>query len=176
MVATNSVAPHTGNVSAGTSIFAMAVLDKPLSAVYPEIDMVTTPAGAPVAMVHCNTCTSDLDAWVRLFGEVLTASGHPVNKPALYDMLYEKALEADEDCGGLLCYNCYSGEPVAGLEEGRPLLTRHPGGAFTLAGFMRAQLFSTMGTLRIGMDILFDKEQVRLDQLWVTAACAKPRE
>lgn len=165
MVATNSVAPHTGNVSAGTSIFAMAVLDKPLSAVYPEIDMVTTPAGAPVAMVHCNTCTSDLDAWVRLFGEVLTASGHPVNKPALYDMLYEKALEADEDCGGLLCYNCYSGEPVAGLEEGRPLLTRHPGGAFTLAGFMRAQLFSTMGTLRIGMDILFDKEQVRLDQL-----------
>lgn len=165
MVATNAVAAKTGNVSAGTSIFAMVVLDKALSGVYPEIDMVTTPTGKPVAMVHCNTCTSDLDAWVKLFGSVLSASGVEVKKPALYDMLYEAALSADADCGKLTSFNYYSGEPVTGLEEGRPLLVRMPDSKMTLPNFMRVQLYSTMATLRLGMDILFDKEQVEIDRL-----------
>ena len=165
MVATNAVAPKTGNVSAGTSIFAMVVLNKALGGVYPEIDMVTTPTGAPVAMVHCNTCTSDLDAWVKLFGEVLSASGYEVKKPALYDMLYEKALSADADCGKLTSFNYYSGEPVTGLEEGRPLLVRMPDSKMTLSNFMRTQIYSTMATLRLGMDILFDKEKVELTRL-----------
>ena len=165
MVATNSVAARTGNVSAGTSVFAMVVLEKALSKVYPEIDLVATPAGDPVAMVHCNTCTSDLDAWVRLFSELLEASGTNMPKPALYDMLYYKALEGDADCGGLVNYNYYSGEPVTGVQEGRPLFMRKPDASFTLANFMRAQLYSTMAALKIGMDILFQQENVRLEQL-----------
>lgn len=165
MAATNSVAIHTGNVSAGTSIFSMVVLDKPLHAVYPEIDMVTTPAGQPVAMVHCNTCTSDLDAWVGLFSELLSAFGHDPDKAVLYDLLYQKALKADSDCGSIVSFNYYSGEPVAGAAEGCPLLARRPDGRLTLANFMRAQLFSAMAALRIGMDILFEKEHVRLDRL-----------
>ena len=165
MVATNSVAERTGNISAGTSVFAMIVLEKDLSKVYPEIDMVTTPAGKPVAMVHCNNCTSDLDAWARLFRELAELLGAKVEKPALYDALYYKALEGEGDCGGLLSYNYYAGEPITGLDEGRPLFTRTPDSRFTLANFMRALLFSTMGTLKIGMDILTEKEQVRLDQL-----------
>ena len=165
MVATNSVAARTGNVSAGTSVFAMAVLEKPLSRVYPEIDMVTTPTGRPVAMVHCNTCTSDLDAWVRLLGQMAEAAGVPLAKPALYDLFYQKALEADADCGGLVNFNYYSGEPVTGLDEGRPLFVRRPGAKLTLANFARAQLYSTMATLKLGMDILLEKEQVKLDSL-----------
>ncbi len=165
MAATNSVEPLTGNVSAGTSIFAMAVLEKPLSAVYPEIDMVTTPDGAPVAMVHCNTCTSDLDAWVRLFSETLEAAGKPVPKSALYDLLYQKALEGDADCGGLLSYNYYAGEPVTGLASGKPLFVRQADNALTLPNFMRSLLFSTMATLRIGMDILFEQENLKLSHL-----------
>lgn len=166
MVATNSVAPLTGNVSAGTSIFSMAVLEKPLSAVYPEIDMVTTPTGAPVAMVHCNTCTSDLDAWVRLFSEVLQSAGANIQKPALYDMLYEAALSADENCGNLLSYNYYAGEPVTGFRDGRPLFVRSADSAFTLSNFMCSLLFSTLATLRIGMDILFEKEHLTLSKLY----------
>lgn len=165
MAATNSVAQRTGNVSAGTSVFAMAVLDKPLTAVYPQIDMVTTPAGRPVAMVHCNTCTPDLDAWIRLFSEVLSIQGKGMEPSALYETLYRMALDADDDCGGILNINYYSGEPVTGLEQGCPLLTRLPEGRFTLANFMRAQLFSMLASLRIGMDILFEKEGVRLDHL-----------
>jgi sugar (pentulose or hexulose) kinase len=165
MAATNSVAARTGNVSAGTLIFAMIVLEKELSKVYREIDMVTTPSGKPVAMVHCNSCTSDLDAWIKVFSEVIALSGGRVEKPALYDALYYKALERDAGCGGLLSYNYYSGEPVAGLDQGRPLFTRMPDSRFTLANFMRALLFSAMGTLKLGMDILTGKEQVRLDQL-----------
>lgn len=165
MVATNSVAARTGNVSAGTSVFAMAVLEKPLSRVYPEIDMVTTPTGRPVAMVHCNTCTSDLDAWVKLLGQMAEAAGAPLAKPALYDLFYQKALEADADCGGLVNFNYYSGEPVTGLDEGRPLFVRRPGAKLTLANFARAQLYSTMATLKLGMDILLEKEQVKLDSL-----------
>jgi sugar (pentulose or hexulose) kinase len=165
MVATNSVAARTGNVSAGTSVFAMVVLERPLSRVYPEIDMVTTPTGRPVAMVHCNTCTSDLDAWVKLLGQMAEAAGAKLAKPALYDLFYQKALEGDADCGGLVNFNYYSGEPVTGLDEGRPLFVRRPGAKLTLANFARVQLYSTMATLKLGMDILLEKEQVKLDSL-----------
>lgn len=166
MVATNSIAPQTGNVSAGTSIFAMAVLEKPLTGVYKEIDMVTTPDGAPVAMVHCNTCTSDLDAWVRLFSELLFASGNSMQKGALYDMLYNAALSADSECGDLLSYNYYSGEPVTDAADGRPLFVRTAESRLTLPNFMCNLIFSTLATLRIGMDILFEKEQITLTRLY----------
>jgi len=165
MTATNSVAARTGNVSAGTSVFAMIVLEKELSKVYPEIDMVTTPAGKPVAMVHCNTCTSDIDAWAGLFREAIESVGAQVKKSELYDALYMKSLEADIDCGGLLAYSYLAGEPVIGLDEGRPLLARMPDSRFTLANFMRTLLFSAIGTLKIGMDILFDNEHVTIDKL-----------
>jgi sugar (pentulose or hexulose) kinase len=165
MVATNSVAPRTGNVSAGTSIFAMVVLEKELSATYPEIDMVTTPAGRPAAMAHCNNCTSDIDAWMRLFSETAELLGAKVEKGRLYDALYEKALEGETDCGGLLAYNYVSGEPVTGVEEGRPLLARLPDGRFTLPNLMRTLLFSAMASLKIGMDTLTVKERVRIDRL-----------
>lgn len=166
MAATNSVAPRTGNVSAGTSIFAMAVLEKGLSKVHPEIDMVTTPDGLPVAMVHCNTCTSDLDAWVKVFGQVLEAAGTKLSKAELYDMLYFEALKGEPDCGGVLTYNCYSGEPVTGLEDGRPLAVRNPDSRLSLPNFMRAQLYAAMATLQIGMDILFREEHVALEKLY----------
>lgn len=160
MVATNAVAPRTGNVSAGTSIFAMAVLEQPLSQAYIEVDMVTTPTGAPVAMVHSNTCTSDLDAWVKLFGEL-----SPFSRPQLYDFLYNKALEAEPDAGGLVNFNCYAGEPVINLSEGCPLFTRAAGSNLTLANFMRAQIFSALAALRMGMDLLFGRENVTLNRL-----------
>ncbi len=164
MVATNSVAPRTGNVSAGTSVFAMIVLERPLSKVYRELDMVTTPSGSPVVMVHCNNCTSDFDAWVRVFDELLASAGAKISKSELYDLLYNKALEGEPDCSGIVHFNYFSGEPITGIEEGRPLLVRKPDSNFNLANFMRAQLFSCMATLKIGMDIL-DKENVVLDKL-----------
>ena len=165
MAATNSVAPRTGNVSAGTSVFAMVVLERPLSRVYPEIDMVATPAGAPAAMVHCNTCTSDLDAWVSLLGETAAAAGAPLDTSALYTLLYRKALEGEADCGGLTACNYYSGEPVTGLSGGCPLLVRRPDSRLTLANLMRAHLYAAMATLKLGMDILTGPEQVALDRL-----------
>ena len=165
MAATNSVLPRTGNVSAGTSIFAMLVLDKPLRGYYPEIDVVTTPDGAPVAMVHCNNCSSELDAWVKIFGEFAELSGHPVAKPALYDMLYYHALTGDPDCGDTVVYNFLSGEPVAGAENGRPMYFRTPDGKFNLANLFRAEIYSTMAALKLGMDILFEKEQVSVDKI-----------
>lgn len=165
MTATNSVAPKTGNVSAGTSIFAMAVLEKPLAGVYPEIDMVTTPTGKPVAMVHCNNCCSDLDSWVSLFRQLLDVLGKSIPTPDLYDALYFEAAKGEPDCGGMLAYNNFSGEPVTGLDEGRPLFTRLPDAKLTLQNFMRSQLYATMASLKIGMDILFDKEHVTLDTL-----------
>jgi sugar (pentulose or hexulose) kinase len=140
-------------------------LEKALSKVYPEIDMVTTPSGKPVAMVHCNNCTSDLDAWIKLFGEVLQTFGAQVEKSALYDAMYGKALEGEADGGGLLSYNYYGGEPITALEQGRPLFVRFPDSSLTLANFMRATLYSTMATLKIGMDILTEKEHIRLDRL-----------
>jgi sugar (pentulose or hexulose) kinase len=165
MVATNSVAARTGNVSAGTSVFAMIVLEKALSKLYPEIDMVTTPTGKPVAMVHSNNCTSDLNAWVDLFQEFTKALGVDISESRLYEMLYKKGLTGDADGGGLLTYNYFSGEHITHLEEGRPMFVRTPESRFTLANFMRTHLFSSLGALKIGMDILFEQEQVKLDQL-----------
>jgi sugar (pentulose or hexulose) kinase len=164
MVATNSVAARTGNVSAGTSVFAMIVLEKPLSKLYPEIDMVTTPTGKPVAMVHSNNCTSDLNAWVGLFREFAQALGAEVNDTRLFELLYNKGLEGDADAGGLLAYNYFSGEHLTGLEEGRPMVVRTPDSKFTLANFMRMHLFSSPGALKIGLNI-FSKEKVKIDQV-----------
>jgi sugar (pentulose or hexulose) kinase len=164
MVATNSVAVRTGNVSAGTSVFAMIVLEKPLSKLYPEIDMVTTPSGKPVAMVHSNNCTSDLNAWVDLFQEFTKALGVDMDESRLFEMLYKKGLTGDADCGGLLAYNYFSGEHLTRLEEGRPLFVRTPESRFTLSNFMRVHLFSALGALKIGLDI-FEKEKVKIDQV-----------
>lgn len=165
MTATNSVTVRTGNVSAGTSVFAMLVLEKGLSRVYPEIDMVTTPAGEPVAMVHCQNCTSDLNAWVELFGEFAGAMGISADKNQLYSVLYNKALEGDSDCGGLLSYCYFSGEHITDFTEGRPLFVRTPESRFTLANFMRSHLFTSLGALKIGLDILMKKENVKVDRI-----------
>lgn len=176
MVATNSVAARTGNVSAGTSVFAMIVLEKALSKVYPEIDMVTTPTGKPVAMVHSNNCTSDLNAWVALFQTFTEILGVDVSEARLFEVLYQQALLGDADGGGLLAYNYVSGEHITHIEEGRPLFVRTPESRFTLANFMRVHLFSALGALKIGMDILFEQEQVRLDQLLGHGGFFKTRE
>jgi sugar (pentulose or hexulose) kinase len=165
MVATNSVALRTGNVSAGTSVFAMIVLEKPLSKVYAEIDLVTTPTGKPVAMVHSNNCTSDLNAWVELFAEILVLFGIEVSKGKLFEALFQQALKADPDAGGLLAYNTVSGEPITHLEEGRPLFVRTPESHFTLANFIRVHLFSALAALKIGLDILFEQEGVEIDKI-----------
>lgn len=166
MAATNSVAARSGNVSAGTSVFAMIVLERSLEAVHMEVDMVTTPTGAPVAMVHCNNCTSDLNAWVGLFGEFARALGAPVDADALFGTLYRKALEGDPDCGGLMACNYYSGEPIAHLEAGRPLFARLPDSRFTLANFMRSHLYASLATLKLGMDILLREERVEIDRIF----------
>jgi sugar (pentulose or hexulose) kinase len=165
MVATNSVADRTGNVSAGTSVFAMIVLEKELSKLHLEIDMVTTPSGKPVAMAHTNTCTSDLDAWINLFRELVDALGVEISQSKLFEMLYQKALEGDPDAGGLLAYNYFAGEPITNVDGGRPLFVRAPENPFTLANFMRAHLLSAVATLKIGMDILFEQEQVKIDKI-----------
>ena len=165
MVATNSVAARTGNVSAGTSIFAMLVLERALTQMYPEIDMVTTPAGRPVAMVHCNNGTSDLDAWMKLLRSAVLALGVDMPLSVLYETLYRRALEGDADCGGLLAYNYCSGEHITHFEEGRPLFVRTPDSRFTLENFMRAHLLSALSTLKIGMDLLREREHVRLERM-----------
>ena len=165
MVATNSIAKRTGNVSAGTSVFSMVVLEKPLSKVYPEIDLVTTPTGNLVAMVHCNNCTSDLNAWVNLFKEFAEAMGMKVDMNQLFGTLYGKAMEGDADCGGLLAYNYFSGEHITGFEEGRPMFVRTPESKFNLANFMRVNLFTSLGALKTGMDILLKEEGVKLDKI-----------
>ena len=166
MTATNSVAPKTGNVSAGTSVFAMVVMDENLKNVHEEIDMVTTPTGKPVAMVHCNNCTSDLNAWVNLFGEFAEAIGAPTDKNTLFSVLYNKALEGDKDCGGLMAYNYFSGESITGFEEGRPLFVRLPDAKMNLANFMRTHLMTSLGALKVGLDILFKEEGVKLDNIY----------
>lgn len=165
MVATHSVAERTGNVSAGTSVFAMIVLEGDLSKVYPEIDMVTTPTGKPVAMVHSNNCTSDLNAWVDLFQEFAETLGIEVSQGRLFELLYQQALLGEADGGGLLAYNYLSGEHITHLEEGRPMFVRTPESRFTLPNFMRVHLFSALGALKIGLDILFEQEQVKIDQV-----------
>ena len=164
MAATNAVLPKTGNVSAGTSIFSMLVLEKNLTKVYPEIDIVTTPDGAPVAMVHCNNCTSELDAWVRLFDEVLSLAGSSIPKSKLYDLLYVNSLTADPDCGGVMSYNYLSGEPVTAVENGKPMYFRTPDAKMNIANFFRAQIYSAIAALKTGMDILFEKEHVAAEQ------------
>jgi len=164
MVATNSVAPRTGNVSAGTSIFAMVVLEKPLSKVYPEIDMVTTPDGAAVAMVHCNNCTSDLNAWVDLLAKSAALCGANIDKGALFTLLFNESLHGAPDCGGITPVNYISGESVTHLDAGVPLLLRRPDSAFTLANFMRANIYSAFATLAMGLEIL-RKENVAVNTL-----------
>lgn len=166
MAATNSVAVRTGNVSAGTSVFSMIVLEKELSKVYPEIDLVTTPDGSLVGMVHCNNCTSDLNAWVGLFKEFAEAFGMEVDMNKLFGTLYNKALEGDPECGGLLAYNYFSGEHITGFNEGRPLFVRTPDSKFNLANFMRVNLFASLSVLKTGLDILFKQENVKADKIY----------
>ncbi|MDC7135686.1 FGGY-family carbohydrate kinase [Bacteroides zhangwenhongii] len=165
MVATNAVKQRTGNVSAGTSSFSMIVLEKELSKPYEMIDMVTTPDGSLVAMVHCNNCTSDLNAWVNLFKEYQELLGIPVDMNEIYSKLYNIALTGDTDCGGLLSYNYISGEPVTGLAEGRPLFVRSANDKFNLANFMRSHLYASVGVLKIGNDILFNEEKIKVDRI-----------
>ena len=176
MTATNSVAKRTGNVSAGTSVFAMVVLEKDLEKVHPEIDMVTTPDGSAVAMVHCNNCTSDLNAWISLFEEFTQAFGMKVDRNALFGTLCRKALEGDPDCGGLLAYNYFSGEHITGFEEGRPLFVRNPESRFNLANFMRVHLFTSLGALKTGLDILLKEEGVQIDRLMGHGGLFKTKE
>ncbi len=165
MTATNSITKRTGNVSAGTSVFAMVALEKPLEKAYPEIDIVATPAGDDVAMVHVNNCTSDINAWVNIFKEFASAIGADISVPELFDTLYHKALEGDADCGGLLSYNYFSGENITHMSEGRPLLVRTPESKFNLANLMRTHLYSALGALKLGMDILAE-ENVKIDKMF----------
>ena len=164
MTATNAVAPRTGNISAGTSIFSMVVLEHPLEKVHEEIDLVTTPTGAPAAMVHCNNCTGDTNAWVSVLGEAAALFGAKPDAGELYTKLYEKSMEGEPDCGGVLVCNYLAGEGVTHMDAGRPLVARTPESRFTLANFFRAQLYATMATLKIGMDIL-SEEGVRIHRL-----------
>lgn len=165
MAATNSVAKRTGNVSAGTSVFAMVVLEHELSRVYPEIDLVTTPDGSLVGMAHANNCTSDLNAWVGIFREFAESLDIEVDMDKLFKTLYHKALEGDPDCGGLLSYGYLSGENITNVSEGRPLFVRRPESHFNLSNFMRSHLFTALGALKIGMDILLKEEGVEIDSL-----------
>ena len=165
MAATNSVRVKTGNVSAGTSDFAVVVVDHKLN-VHKEIDMVTTPAGAAVAMVHCNNCTSDINAWVELFGQFAAAMGIDTDKSKIFPLLFNLALEGDPDCGGLISYNYYSGEHITGLDEGRPVFVRRPDSKFTLPNFVRTHLQSALAALKIGLDILVGEEKVEIDKLY----------
>lgn len=165
MVVTNSVRPRTGNVSAGTSVFAMLVLERKLSQVHPEIDLVLTPDGKLAGMAHANNCTSDFNAWIRMFGELARALGSTVQTADLYGRLMPLALDGDADAGGLLAYGYLSGEHITGFGEGRPLFARQPDSAFTLANFVRAHLFSSLCALRVGLDVLTEQENVRVDEL-----------
>lgn len=164
MVATNAIAPRTGNISAGTSIFSMVVLEKPLSNVYEEIDIVTTPLGKDVAMVHCNNCCTDLDYWVNIFSQFAASIGSEMTKSEIYDVLYEAALYASPNAGGLVNINYFSGEPVSHTDDGRPLFVRTKNADFNLANFMRAQIYSAISTLKLGMEIL-EKEDIKIDCL-----------
>ena len=165
MVATNSVKPRTGNVSAGTSSFSMIVLEKDLKKPHEVIDIVTTPDGSPVAMVHCNNCTSDLNAWVNLFKEFEEVMGLPVDMGKIFTNLFNTALKGDPDCGGIISYNYVSGEPVTGFADGRPLFVRSANDTFNLSNFMRAVISGAVGVLKIGNDILFKEEKIKVDRI-----------
>ncbi len=175
MVATNSVAQRTGNVSAGTSIFAMVVLEGELAQRHAELDLVTTPAGDLVAMVHCNNGASELNAWAGLFADFAAAIGAKSDASTVFETLFTTALDGDPDCGGLLAYNYLSGEHITGLHEGRPLFVRTPDSRFTLANFMRSHLFAALATLRIGMDVLLQREGVRLDSMFAHGGMFKTK-
>lgn len=176
MTATNSVAARTGNVSAGTSVFAMVVMEKALKSVHEEIDVVTTPVGDDVAMVHCNNCTSDINAWANIFREYSEAVGAPVDNDKLYNVLFSSALKGAADCGGLMGFNYFSGEPVTGFEEGRPVFARKVNADFTFANFMRYNLYSAVATLKYGLDILFKEEGVVCDVLYGHGGFFKTKE
>ncbi|MBR1752420.1 MAG: ATPase [Ruminococcus sp.] len=176
MVATNSIAPKTGNVSAGTSVFSMIVLEKALKNVHKEIDIVTTPDGAPVAMVHCNNCTTDLDAWVDIFASVTESAGAKLSKGELYDMLYALAAKADKDCGGIVTYNYYAGEQLTSLSSGRPMVVRTPDSAFTIGNLVRSLVYSCFATLKIGTDILTREEKVSVDRIYAHGGLFKTPE
>lgn len=165
MVATNSIRVHTGNISVGTSDFAMLVIDKQLNK-HREINMITTPDGLPVALVHCNNCTSDINAWVNLLSEFADFIGTPHDKNRLFTMLFQKALEGENDCGGLLSYNYLSGEGITNVDEGRPVFLRTPNSNFTLANFMRTHILSALSTLKIGIDILTKEEKITVKKLY----------
>ena len=165
MTATNSVRERTGNVSAGTSIFSMIVLEKPMSSVYPEIDIVTTPTGKQVGMVHCNSCTSDINAWVFLFREFADLLGVQTDPGDVFTKLFKKSLEGSPDCGGLVNFNYLAGEPVTGLSEGRPMFLRLPDATMNLANFMRAQIYASLETLKYGMEIM-NRENVAIDRVY----------
>ena len=165
MTATNSIRARTGNVSAGTSIFSMIVLEKPMSKVYPEIDIVTTPVGKQVGMVHCNSCTSDINAWVALFREFGEIMGWKAPGKEVYTRLFKKAMEGEKDCGGLVSFNYFAGEPVTGLSEGRPMLIRTPEAKINMANFMRALIYASMETLKAGMEIM-NREAVAIDEVY----------
>ncbi|MBR5944605.1 MAG: ATPase, partial [Lachnospiraceae bacterium] len=166
MVATNSVKVRTGNISAGTSVFAMVVLEKDLSKVYPEIDLVTTPDGALVGMVHCNNCTSEINNWVKIFKEFQELFGMTVDMNELFTKLYSVSLDGDKDCGGVLLYNYLSGEPVTGFEKGALVLARTAEDNFSLANLMRSNLYSAMATLKVGLDLMLKEEGVKVDEMW----------
>jgi len=165
MVATNSITPKTGNISAGTSIFAMIVLEKKLTKYYSEIDMVTTPVGHPVAMVHCNTCTSDIDAWVKIFYEFAKQADNSINVSDVYKLLYQSALNGKFDCGGLTSVNHFSGEPVVKINDGIPLFIRKPDDEFNLSNFMRTHIYSSFATVKIGLDLLFNDQEIKINKL-----------
>ena len=165
MVATNAVAPRTGSVSAGTSSFALLVLEKPMKGYYTEIDVACTPAGKTVAMAHTNTCTSEIDAWVNLIADAAKIMGWPVDMNTLYSTLFRKALEGDADCDGIISFNYFAGEPMSGTETGRPMVVRLPESKLTIANLMRSQLYGAIATLKLGMDMLAEKEQVQTDRL-----------
>ncbi|MCR4922441.1 MAG: FGGY-family carbohydrate kinase [Lachnospiraceae bacterium] len=176
MAATNSVAKRTGNISAGTSVFAMIVLEKELSKVYPQIDLVTTPDGALVAMVHCNNCTSEINAWVNIFKEYSELMGYKVDMNELFTKLYSVALKGEADCGNLLSYNYVSGEPVTGFDKGALVFARNAEANFTLANFMRMHLYSALGALKSGMDLLFKSEDVKIDRMFGHGGYFKTKE
>ncbi|MGL4052962.1 xylulokinase [Staphylococcus haemolyticus] len=166
MVATNSVAPRTGNISAGTSIFSMIVLEKPIKDVYPEVDIVTTPDGYEVAMIHANNCTSDINAWVDLFGEVFETMGVKYDKGELFTKLFERALKGDEDLGKLLSYGYISGEFITDVQHGYPMLVRSVDSNFNLANLMKTHIYSAFSTLKIGIDLLKERENIHIDSMF----------
>ena len=165
MVATNAITPRTGSVSAGTSSFAMLVLERPMKGFYPEIDVVCTPSGRTVAMAHTNTCTSEIDAWVNLIADAARTMGWPVDMNTLYTTLFQNAMEGAADCDGIISFNYFAGEPLTGTESGRPMVLRLPDSQMNIANFMRSQLYGAIATLKLGVDMLVEKEQVETDRL-----------